>query len=99
MNGETKTVQIRWEGRGRRLLGKADGLSRDYDWPAHGAAIDVAHEDAPKIMLLAKTGHMAYVAAPAASEALAKAADAMTAPDKAAEPEKTKPKRAVRRKS
>lgn len=90
MSEETRTIPIRWEGRGRRLLGVADGLSRNYDWPAHGAAIDVAREDAPKIMLLAKTGNMAYVN-PAEGEALEQAADAMTAPDEAVKPKAAAP--------
>ncbi len=86
MNGETKTVQIRWKGpgvpgRGTRRLGTAEGLSRNYEWQGVGSAIDVTHADAPKIMLLAKTGTMAYVAAPADAEALEQKADAMTAPE------------------
>ncbi len=61
MSDETKTVQIKWEGpgvpgRGKRHLGTTEGLSRNYEWQGVGSAIDVAHADAPKIMLLAKTG-------------------------------------------
>lgn len=79
-----ETVPIRWQGpgakgRGRRRLGRADGLSKDYEWQGVGSAIDVARVDAPKIMLLAKAGTMAYVN-PEDAKALAQVAEAMTAP-------------------
>jgi Xaa-Pro aminopeptidase len=45
-----QTIAVRWDGRGQRSCGKADGLTQDYCWDGPGAEVDVALDDIVKVL-------------------------------------------------